>query len=186
MLKSLPLKSFYFIRHGETIYNKQNIVMGQMDISLNENGIAQAYEVSSYIDDFSIIYSSPLKRASQTAEIINKNFNRPIMLDDRLMERFWGEGQGKLHNVKLSSLNDEEIPLGAEKWLEFESRVINSVTDMLNKNNEKPVIVAHGGVFVVLAKYCNEPSLRSDNCELYLFEPFDGRWFIEKKAAIIL
>ena len=45
-LPSLPLNPFYFIRHGETEWNRRNIVMGSQDIPLNELGLQQAHEAS--------------------------------------------------------------------------------------------------------------------------------------------
>jgi probable phosphoglycerate mutase len=65
-------KSFYFVRHGETDWNKAKKIMGQSDIPLNENGILQAQAVAEKIQALAIdvIVSSPLKRAWTTAEII--------------------------------------------------------------------------------------------------------------------
>ena len=60
------------VRHGETEFNKQHKVMGQrIDAPLDEIGLQQARETLSKIpNDFAVIYSSPLKRAAQTAKII--------------------------------------------------------------------------------------------------------------------
>ena len=65
----LPLKPFYFIRHGETEWNRRNIIMGSRDIPLNELGLQQAHEASRALENesFDIIVSSTKKRAQQTA-----------------------------------------------------------------------------------------------------------------------
>ena len=78
----------YFIRHGETAYNREGRVQGHLDIPLNEKGIFQAEKASDEFKDVEIdlIYCSPLKRARSTAEIINKFHNVEIVIDDRLIE----------------------------------------------------------------------------------------------------
>ena len=66
----------YITRHGQTDSNKERKLMGQkIDDSLNEVGIKQAKELakSLFEEGFDIIFSSPLKRASETSEIIKKN-----------------------------------------------------------------------------------------------------------------
>lgn len=74
----IPHIPFYFVRHGQTDWNKVNQELcDQDDISLNEAGLIQAANASNKINKLGItkIYSSPLMRAKQTAEIINKNLN---------------------------------------------------------------------------------------------------------------
>ena len=65
----LPLKSFYFIRHGETDWNRQSIIMGQTDIPLDDTGIHQAHQAKDILktENVSAIYTSPLQRAYETA-----------------------------------------------------------------------------------------------------------------------
>ena len=67
----------YIVRHGHTDWNKQKITMGRKDIPLNELGIEEAYNTSRILEnhDFDLIICSPLKRARQTADIINENRN---------------------------------------------------------------------------------------------------------------
>jgi len=64
----------FFVRHGETDANAKKIMMGQrIDEPLNEFGRRQAEELASLLpNSFDIIFSSPLKRTAQTAEIISK------------------------------------------------------------------------------------------------------------------
>jgi broad specificity phosphatase PhoE len=66
---SIPCKPFYFIRHGETEWNRQGIYMGHKDIPLNETGRAQAYNAKKYLKKEPISYSvtSSLARAYETA-----------------------------------------------------------------------------------------------------------------------
>ena len=93
----LPLKPFYFIRHGETEWNKKNIIMGSIDMPLNEVGIEQAHQAATVLadQDFQIIISSPRIRALKTAEIIAAAAKKQIRIDANFVERNWGEAEGK-------------------------------------------------------------------------------------------
>ena len=79
----------FITRHGQTEWNALGRLQGRKDIELNEVGKEQALTTGEKIKDekIDIIITSPLKRARETAEIINKQFNVEIVEDDRLMER---------------------------------------------------------------------------------------------------
>ena len=81
-------KSFYFLRHGETDWNKQQRIMGQSDVPLNKNGVLQAKTAAEKIQVLPIdaIVTSPLKRAYATAEIISNKIRQPIFIDNDLRE----------------------------------------------------------------------------------------------------
>lgn len=84
----------YIVRHGQTDWNVEGKYQGRIDIELNVNGINQAKQISEKLKDikFDKIFSSPLKRALQTAIIISGG---DIIIDDRLIERSNGELEGK-------------------------------------------------------------------------------------------
>jgi broad specificity phosphatase PhoE len=84
------------IRHGETIWNKDGRVQGLSDIELSDVGLNQAHKLALSIQDINIkaIYSSPMKRAYQTAQIINEIHNAPIYLEPGLMEMDQGDFEG--------------------------------------------------------------------------------------------
>ena len=86
----------YIVRHGQTAKNKANILQGRSDIPLNETGRMQAAEAGQRLADLGIrfgkVYSSPLIRALQTAEIIAPG--RPAVTDDRLIEMDYGPYEG--------------------------------------------------------------------------------------------
>lgn len=86
----------YIIRHGETDWNKQKRLQGQSDTMLNEYGIELAEITAKALKDvqFDYIFSSPLKRAYKTAEIIRGERNVPIVTDDRLKEIGFGINEG--------------------------------------------------------------------------------------------
>ena len=84
------------IRHGETIWNKEGRVQGLSDIELSDVGLNQARKLALSIQDLNIkaIYSSPVKRAYQTAQIINEIHNAPIFLEPGLVEMDQGDFEG--------------------------------------------------------------------------------------------
>lgn len=89
----------YLVRHGQTDWNIKKQTQGVADIELNATGLAQAEALRDRIVaenlQFDYVYASPLRRAKKTAEIITGN--RPdIIYDDRLVERNYGDLEGKI------------------------------------------------------------------------------------------
>lgn len=84
----------YIIRHGKTELNKANVLQGRSDYPLNDEGIKQAQKAANMLKgiEFDYVFSSPLIRAVQTAEIIAPNTE--IQLDDRLIEMNYGKYEG--------------------------------------------------------------------------------------------
>ena len=78
----------YFLRHGETKWNTRGRIQGQKNTRLSEKGLEQARLTAEGMKDipFDIIYSSPLERAYETAQIVRGERNIPIIRDDRLKE----------------------------------------------------------------------------------------------------
>ncbi|MBX9786083.1 MAG: histidine phosphatase family protein [Alphaproteobacteria bacterium] len=169
---TLPPNPFYFTRHGETEWNRRNIIMGSQDIPLNEFGLLQAQEVSRILENesFDIIVSSPKLRARQTAEIIAKQTNKPIVFKDGLSEIVWGEGEGTSGDPMLSLLDDTRKPKGAETFFAFQKRVVDTVTSIL-LTEKLPLIVSHGGVFKALTHHMGHKDLSSSNCVPFFFKP---------------
>lgn len=92
----------YVTRHGQTQWNQDNLICGVSDIELNENGIQQARQLASSLKEYSIneIYSSPLIRARTTAEIVSKELQIPVMIDQRLFEQDYGIYEGTLRGTE--------------------------------------------------------------------------------------
>ena len=173
-LSPLPLTPFYFIRHGETDWNRRNIIMGSMDIPLNELGLKQAFEAAEILDkeSFDIIISSPRVRAHKTAEIIAQKTRKPILLEEGLTEIVWGEAEGKLADPIKSIFDDAHRPRGAETFSAFQQRVIETMSFVLLRE-KLPLIVSHGGVFKALTHHMGYKDLSSSNCMPFFFRPPD-------------
>jgi broad specificity phosphatase PhoE len=84
------------IRHGETLWNREKKVQGLSDIELSESGVEQAHRLALALRDEKIdaIYTSPLKRARETARIIGQFHPSPIHVEDGLVEMNQGDFEG--------------------------------------------------------------------------------------------
>ena len=87
----------YLMRHGETDWNKARRLQGQSDIALNENGIDLARKTAAGLKGvtFDRVFSSPLKRALMTAQIIAAESGCAVETDDRLKEINFGPSEGE-------------------------------------------------------------------------------------------
>ena len=147
------------IRHGETDWNAQNRVQGSSDIPLNDVGRRQAEEQAQNIKadvktQNAIIFSSPLLRAKETAEIINKQLNLPLLTDSRLCEANFGELEG-LDRATLvgggmmmhyDAMGGEAMAaLGVETTESLNARLTSFFTEIKGKY-ETVIIVAHGWI----------------------------------------
>ena len=181
----LPNKSFYFIRHGETDWNKRHIIMGSIDIPLNDLGIAQSQQAASILkkEKFDAIISSPRIRALKTAQVIAEQvkINKPIIINTQITEREWGDAEGKPHDPTKCLFNDEDTPRGAETFSAFTKRVLKAVSLILLEYN-CPLIVSHGGVFKVLADSLGYKNLQAANCSPFLFKPSENLWLVQNLA----
>ena len=85
------------VRHGETAWNVDARIQGQLDIGLNETGRWQAKRVGEALaaEDIKAVYSSDLGRAHQTAQSIAEVAGIPVIPDEGLRERSFGMFEGK-------------------------------------------------------------------------------------------
>lgn len=174
-------------RHGQTEWNVLKKVQGKVDIELNATGIKQAEETALKLKNtaIDIIISSPLKRARQTAEIINKETNLPIIIDERISERDFGEFEGMSamdfdFNAFWSYKQNNKYNK-AENIRVFFKRVYDFLDDIKEKyKGKKILIVSHGGISIPIKCYFNGiPEMYSllplciDNCEVASFNYAD-------------
>lgn len=151
----------YIIRHGQTDWNKLQKTQGQTDVPLNDVGRQEALSVAQQLAALPIskIISSDLKRAKETAEIINRSLGVPLLIDERLREMNFGLLEGierhKLPDGIWDTFYHSPEKLKAESSKSVYKR-IKSFFDTLD-TRENILIVTHGGVLRMLAHYVNEP-----------------------------
>jgi 2,3-bisphosphoglycerate-dependent phosphoglycerate mutase len=105
------------IRHGESVWNQKNIFTGWVDIDLSDKGIEESKKAGKLLKEkgfiFDLAYTSYLKRAKNTLDIILKemNLNVPIKESWRLNERFYGALQGKNKDDIKNEFGEEQFKL---------------------------------------------------------------------------
>jgi len=175
------------IRHGETDWNLSGKLQGKTDNPLNAKGRKQAYETACLLAGykFDVIISSPLKRATETAEIVTTqlDISSDVVTDSRLSERNFGDYEGLL----ISSLNIKSmrrwtdnlfIPNG-ETIRDVAARVFECLDDVLEKyNGGNILLVCHGHVIRTILWYfngipnSNESDVSIENCEIFEFKKY--------------
>lgn len=140
----------FLARHGQTDWNLENRAQGQTDKPLNATGIKQAKELRDKLKsyDFDICYSSPLKRALQTAEIAVDGRVK-ILIDDNLKERNFGKLEGKvlkqwgIDGFDITPKSDE---YGMEPIKHLFARSYKVLERIKSENppDAKILIIAHG------------------------------------------
>lgn len=168
----LELHDFYFIRHGETAWNREHRGMGQKDVPLNERGLEQARQAANILikEPIQTICFSPLSRARVTAEIIAERLKVPLVEVPGLIECSWGENEGKIKGKWTDDwINGIEIP-GAEKYPDFLQRA-GSAINQATKEKGPVLIVAHGGVFWSIQHYCGLGSGLPNGSPIYMRAP---------------
>lgn len=173
----------YLVRHGETDHNRQSIMQGRgVDSVLNANGEAQAHALARRLADvpFDVVYSSTLRRAKQTADIVAE-MHQPIdvhHLSD-LEEISWGVLEGE----HPSDERDEQLGRVKGKWrqgvfdvavedgesaLDVQARAMRAVNHILKREAGKTVLVVTHGRYlrVLLASILSQYGLeRMDEVE---------------------
>ena len=160
-----PGITLYFVRHGETEWNKTRRIQGQIDTPLNDTGRSQAARngrtlatlaASNGLDLASLPFvASPLSRCTETMEIIRENAGLPrtgYATDDRLKEIHFGDWQGE-YWPEVPSIDPEGHaqrekdtfnwrPRGGESYADLTTRAAAWLAGITRDT----VCVAHGGV----------------------------------------
>jgi probable phosphoglycerate mutase len=167
MKPTIPPAYVCVARHGETDWNIAGILQGWMDVEINDRGRRQAYELVATFStvSFSKIYSSPLIRSRETAEIVARSLRlaAPECVDG-LMERNFGAIQG-IPKAELADLNPVLLQQilkrnpathfeQGESMDEFADRVLDAIASIARPNAGKRILViSHGWVMDVITRH---------------------------------
>lgn len=146
----------YMVRHGRTDWNDKGLMQGASNIPLNKTGEKQALLAHEKLKDvnFDVCFSSPLKRTSQTAEIIIDG-RCGIIYDDLLLERGLGSLEGKSHDLyKKFDYYDYEKN-SCENGVEGIRQLLDRTKEFLDKlklkyGDKTILIVSHSATIRVL------------------------------------
>ena len=191
----------YIARHGETEFNAlKRLQGGGLDTPLTQTGILQAKGLGKSIEgiNFDAIYSSPLKRAMDTACIAfndqtlfsGKLFGKKTFTDPRLVEIGLGDAEGLLWDNEMVNISANPVeyipPPGGEKLEDMIDRLDSFLQELATKDYKKVFVLAHGYVMRVVYSCSVDKSLSAigdapffENCEIvkYLHDGFSWNLF---------
>ena len=156
-LNRLKYAKLFIARHCSTKYTLEKRLQGSLDISLSYEGKIEAKDIASNISflKFDKIYSSPLKRALETAKIYSEYLNVPVIKDKRLVEIDHGDWEGKLIEELISDPKyrykqwienplNVSIPNSKEDIVEAQKRIVDAVKEIATQNlGQNILIVTH-------------------------------------------
>jgi probable phosphoglycerate mutase len=184
----------HLIRHGETEWNRELRWQGHSDPPLNERGRDQARGLAVALahTPFTAVYSSDLRRASETAEIVAASHGLPVRLDSRLREIDVGSWEG-FTLAELEARFPEAVArwqqTGEHGWEHGEShdnmftRAREAVAAIAARHeDEEIIVVSHGGPIRALKALAagiayprdRREVPRTKNCEVYVIAVRDG------------
>ncbi|MBI2228765.1 MAG: histidine phosphatase family protein [Deltaproteobacteria bacterium] len=171
------------VRHGATDWNLQGRCQGVTDRELSEVGVRQAEQLAALLRDESIeaVYSSALRRARQTAELISQPHNLPVMIEENIRELDHGALEGLTFNEIKQSYSEfltrwrtepAEIQVpGGERLIDVAERAwvgINRITGR-HPTAESIVVVSHN--FPILGIVCRVTGTHLNNYRSFHLDP---------------
>ena len=186
-------KDFYVFRHGETDYNKERKLQGSgRDIALNEIGIKQGRQLAEKLKNIRLeaIYSSPLKRALQTAAFVAESQDIPVIVKDDLRECCYGDAEGmdldeveRLYpEIKKNWTNpkvwDIRYPYGESKREALE-RVWSRIQELKEAPEKSIGVAVHAGTMGSLLNFMHFDFKNIPNCAVFHLVYVDNTWYVE-------
>jgi len=167
-----PATRLYALRHGETEWNVETRIQGNLNICLNDKGHEQAARLGAALakrhqhEPITAIYSSDLWRAYDTALAISKAIGIPVVTDEGLRERGFGFFEGMSYaeieakhpemSARWRARDPHFCPEGGESLTQFRDRILTASQAITARHaGEQIVVVAHGGVLDVLYRAAN-------------------------------
>ena len=177
-------RPFYYLRHGETEANARGVISGALDVDLTVLGREQARAAALALagEPITAIYSSPLRRARDTAEPIAQALHLPVTIIGEIAERRRGTLEGKPRDTPVG----DTAPEGSESFEEFTKRVLRGLSQV---DGRVSLVVAHAGVFRVLCRTLDivETEGPVENALPLHFAPLAaGGWKLEAAGSALL
>jgi probable phosphoglycerate mutase len=163
------------VRHGETAWNVDARIQGQLDIQLNDTGRWQARRVGQALaaEPLTAVYTSDLGRAHETARAIGDVAGISVVAHPGLRERRFGMFEGKTFDEIHQTWPDQahywrkripdwEPPEGGESLLQLRERVTRTMSDLAGRHPGNQIaVVAHGGVLDALYRIATGQEVNS-------------------------
>lgn len=175
---------FYFVRHGQTVWNVENKICGATDIELTELGHQQAIDTGKKIVEEGIkadeILYSPLIRAAETAGHISEITGIPARMEPRLIEQNFGKWESTPRDGADFKKAKEFFACsheGGESTLRLAQRIYNLLDDIKAESDSKTyILVAHNGIARVVQSYFTDMTNEEyaaygvKNCEVVRYD----------------
>ena len=183
-------------RHGETAWNVERVFRGRADVNLNEVGVKQAELLGKHLSQWQLetIYSSPLKRALDTANTVARCQKLAVHIADGLTDFDYGEWQSlpeqevkRLYPALLNEWhsNPQRVKMPEGESLEdVRRRAIDVVDGILARYHGNVLLVSHRVVIKVLVCHLlgldnsHFWNVRQDVCGITVFDCMDGRFIL--------
>jgi probable phosphoglycerate mutase len=164
------------IRHGETAWNVDTRIQGQLDIPLNDRGQWQAAQLAEALatqDPLDAVYTSDLKRAHQTASAVAARQGLTPVSHVGLRERGFGAFEGKTFAEIEKDLPEDAMlwrkrephwapPQGGESLVLMEQRIRNTLNELAAQHvGQHIALFAHGGVMDLLYRIATQQGLQA-------------------------
>lgn len=198
----------YLIRHGETDYNKQRKLQGQCDTELNEYGRELARITAEALKDvnFDVVYTSPLKRAKETARIMIGDRTAMIIEEPRIQEIGFGDYEGLCCQGENFNIPDKKfrnffdlpaeykIPPNGESFEELIKRTGEFWSELVQtkEHKDKTILVStHGCALKAILANVNPVPIEKfwgkgvhKNCAVTILEVTEQGTKVEKEGEI--
>jgi len=191
------------VRHGETAWNAEGRVQGQVDVPLSAVGLAQARAVAAALagERFDAIYSSDLTRVRQTAEPAAERLGLPVALDAALRERHYGMFERhtyvevrERYPAEYARFRDKDLDfdfVSGESLRAFAARSLACVAALVERHAGESILVfTHGGVLEMVYRHASGRTLSSPrdfelpNAALNRVEARPGAWRVDAWAEV--
>ena len=185
-------------RHGETAWNVEKVFRGRADVDLNRVGLKQAELLGKYLSNWELeaIYSSPLRRALDTANMVARYQKVAVRVAEGLTDFDYGEWQSvpeqevkKLYPALLNEWHSNPHKVrtpGGESLEDVRRRVVELINDILPRHRGNVLLVSHRVVIKVLICYLlgldnsHFWNIRQDVCGITTFDHVDGRFVLTR------
>jgi len=186
----IPSRAFYCLRHGATNWNREGRFQGRTDNPLSDVGIAQAFAAARRLRQLPIdqIVTSPLIRASKTAEIVAAATTAPIATDDGIIELDFGALEGhvitetmRAHNLKTIQDLVAILPPQTEPWPSIAKRALGCVDKWLTARPQATILfVTHDGVMQAMSEALTGKWFYNHHGTAYLYAPSGQGWAVDQ------
>lgn len=198
----------YFLRHGETMWNREGRVQGRTSyVDLTDFGVKLAELTREGLVAkgvvFDYAFTSPLRRAVHTAEIVLRDAKCPLVADERIQEMSFGPYEGTI--IRDGAFSDENIracfrdpanynpPPGAESFDEIEARFtdfLDNAIRPLEATCKRVLVVCHGGIMRTVLRHMLQAPIseywkgRQPNCCVHVVRLESGAFSLEKQGEV--